>query len=89
MTKAIVICPHVSWTIMDDTVYIVDERDESIIVIEDSGVALWEHIVERVDRSTIIGLMVRDGHEAEDEAIINDSLNCLISIGLIEEKTNE
>lgn len=36
---------YISWTRIADAVYIIDERDESIITLEDSGIRLWELIV--------------------------------------------
>ncbi len=78
---------YISWTRIADAVYIIDERDESIITLEDSGIRLWELIVNGNFRDHIVGIMSRVGYEREDREEIVAALDFLVSLGIIAEES--
>lgn len=85
MALQIRILPHVSWARIGEVVYIVDERNNNIITLEDSGGSLWELIVSKQSFDRIIDLLARPDHLEEDRNEINNGLSILKKLEIIEE----
>lgn len=85
MALQIRILPHVSWTRIGKVVYIVDERNNSIITLEDSGISLWELIVAGQSFDCMVDLLARPDHLEEDRSEINNGLAILKNLEIIEE----
>lgn len=89
MENQILVQPYVSWIEMNSTVFIVDERFETIVTLEDYGVLLWNLIIKENSRGSILKTMVRPSFESEDIDAVSEALDTLISLGLIREECHE
>lgn len=74
-----------AWTFLIDTVYVVDERTEEMLILQEDAVPLWQCVERGMSTEEIISQLARSEHLEEDQAAIVETLESLRDQGLIEE----
>ena len=74
-----------AWTVLLDTVYVVDERTKEMLILQEDAVPLWQCIERGMSTKEIMMQLARPEHLEEDHAAIVETLENLRDQGLIEE----
>lgn len=74
-----------AWTLLLDTVYVVDERTGEMLILQKDTVPLWQCVERRMSTEEITARLARPGHSEEDHAAIVETLESLRALDLIEE----
>ncbi len=74
-----------AWTQLMDTVYVIDERTEEMLFLQEDAVSLWQCIERGMSTEEITARLARPEHLEEDRAAILETLAGLRIQGLIEE----
>lgn len=70
---------------MIDTVYVVDERTEQMLILQEDAATLWQCVERGMSTEEIVTEMARPDHVEEDRAALLETLGNLKDLGLIEE----
>lgn len=80
------ICKHISWQILQGTLYIIDERNQDMYCLKDSfSKLLWNAVYNRQSLKTVIHEFAESCH-AEESLVRNDAvefLDELVSVDII------
>lgn len=76
---------YISWTVMENIVYVVDERSNELYALEEYGVTILLSLINRQPLSKIIEKIAKESRQTfyKTQIIVNEFINDLIESEII------
>ncbi len=76
---------YISWTVMENIIYIVDERSNELYALEEYGVTILLSLINRQPLSKIIEKIAKESRQTfyETQIIVNEFINDLVESEIV------
>ena len=76
---------YISWTVMENIIYIVDERSNELYALEEYGVTILLSLFNRQPLSKIIEKIAKESRQTfyETQIIVNEFINDLVESEIV------
>lgn len=79
---------YISWTVMENIIYIVDERSNELYALEEYGVTILLSLINRQPLSKIIEKIAKESRQTfyETQIIVNEFINDLVESEIVKKR---
>ena len=76
---------YISWTVLENIIYIVDERSNELYALEEYGVTILLSLINRQPLSKIIEKIAKESRQTfyETQIIVNEFINDLVESEIV------
>ena len=76
---------YISWTVMENIIYIVDERSNELYALQEYGVTILLSLINRQPLSKIIEKIAKESRQTfyETQIIVNEFINDLVESEIV------